>query len=806
MTRRRHIVGLSLAFTSTAVLLVLVARPLGALPALAPLLNLSTGIWNHSAPQPRTQSLSGLKATVRVAIDAHGVPHIFAENDYDLYLAQGFVTAQFRLFQMDLTTRVAQGRLSELVGEKGLEWDRYFVKFGMREYVDSTWERMRSDPRRAEAVEAFVAGVNLWISQLDSRTVPPEYKLLGLWPEKFSSRRVASLLILMAYNLTGRSFDLEATQFRKKASLEKALDLWPEKMPEHLESFVVPNPQAQGRVPGISKHAEYEAHVQDFPTTFQPAEGNGSNNFAVGPKKSETGASIVANDTHLSFSLPNVWFETQLITPDKNTYGVTFPMAPGVVLGFTPEVAWAVTNGTTDVLDWFEVEFRDETSWDYKWGEDWVRASPERATVEVKNGSPQTVEVVKTGAGFLMKREGRWGLVAKWVGFRMGEEVSAVLDLNRAKNFADCAKALDHWFVPVQNWICADAQNIGIFHRGWIPVRESGEGQFVQAATPRAWSENIAFPELPQLINPTEGFVQSANQRVVPTSYRYFMGWDYEDPVRAQVIRRKLESREKFNSQDLMDLQNDSFEIHAEQALPLLLKHLSMSELSPDQTGMKLRLEKWSHQAEAQGVETLFFKTWWTELRKSILADDWREIDSSPRLPRTRLQWLLERLDQNSQDSDQHWVDDHTTEKSETLGDQVTRSFLKAWEELGKEYGGNPNHWKWSHESPVFPHLLKLPGFGMGPIVSDGSGQTVRANRKVHGPTYKLVVQLGSSLKAWSMVPGGASGDPFDPQYGRFLSEWAEGKMKEVYFWRSWEEARSQATTIFELQPPGGTP
>ncbi|NJL23855.1 MAG: penicillin acylase family protein [Calothrix sp. SM1_5_4] len=248
-----------------------------------------------------------------------------------------------------------------------------------------------------------------------------------------------------------------------------------------------------------------------------PAAGNGSNNWAVGPEKSATGHSILANDTHLGLTLPNIWYENQLSCPEFNVYGVALISVPGIINGFNSEVAWGPTNGTTDALDYYETEFEDESSLKYRFHGRLEAAEVKRETVLVRGGDPLSVDVIWTKLGVLMHREGRYGLVANWMGHRPGLELKAVRGLYAAKTAAQCLDSFTDWFVPLQNFICADRGRVSILHAGRVPRREIGEGRFIMdgqfakdpfASTqpsPRIDNAPVVFSGQPKILGPIRG-------------------------------------------------------------------------------------------------------------------------------------------------------------------------------------------------------------------------------------------------------------------------------------------------------------
>jgi len=782
------------------------SRPLGSIPPLGAIFDIHSGIWQHHEFAWKDRKIPELKSAVHIAVDQNGVPHIFAGSEADLYLAQGYLMAAQRLFQMDLSSRSTAGRLTELVGEKGLEMDRFFIRFGMRQSIMKTVNEYMQDPQTAAMINAFVRGVNTYIDQLDD--LPVEYKLLQARPEHFDAARVIAMARALTFNLSGNAQDLDLTQLRQKIGLERVLDLFPEFYPDRYSDYVLPGKWGKPRRPEKNSDFQFETHIRDFPSIPHPPPNNGSNNWVVGPKKSTTGHSLLANDTHLGYTLPNIWFENQLSCPEFNVYGVSLVNVPGIINGFTAQTAWGPTNGTTDALDYYEVEFSDENSLTYKDGELQREALQFSETISNARGPLETVQVLWTKWGPLLYREGRYGLVANWTGFHTKNELLALRHLYDSKSVKECLKAFNDWGVPIQNFVCADPDHIGILHAGFVPKRTVGEGRFIEAAGSSQWNLNEPVGAKDRLlrIDPPQSYLRSANERIVDNTYDNYMGSKYEEPFRGSRIRERLEAKAKLSGQDLIDIQNDDLDGQARMALPQMLKAVARAELSGMQREWLEKLDHWDYHDAASLVEPSLYKSWFKHLKNEIFVD---EVELANRRhfmpPDIRVIWMLDRVASNPEDSDSQWIDDKRTVEKETLSQIVTRALKKSWEELEKEHGRDPGQWTWTNYNHAqIPHIARLPGFGSGLLAMNGSGQSVRGNRGWHGPVYKFVIELGAEPKAWMQVPGGMNGDPLSRDWGRDVEDWAAGKMHPVEFYKDWSESQKHAVHVMNLSPGEG--
>ncbi len=788
--------GLILAIVWTAFL----ALGFKSVPPLGALLSVNQGVWAHKPVVLGDRRIEGLKNPVTVTFDGAGVPHFFAANEADLLMAQGFVMASQRLFQMDLITRVTDGRLSEWFGDKSVKSDEFFVRFGMRESARETLETFNSDPETANLLSAFASGVNAYIGSLEQ--LPPEYIIIGQKPEPWSVMRIIHMGKQLTFGLAGRSFDHYLSRIQQSLGAAKVLDLFPEF--SELDDFIYPSPHPVVRRRERPEDFPFVSRLSKVPFFPLPAAGNGSNNWAVSAKKSTTGMSIMANDTHLGHTLPNVWYEAQLSTPEFNIYGVGLVAIPGLVNGFNSKISWGPTNGTLDVLDYFEVEFESDSSNKYRFGEEWLEAEVQEEDIRLVNGPTRELDVVWTRFGAILHREGKLGLAVKWRGHSTQHELKAIHNLYSSKNITECLASFAVWSVPVQNFICADQKDVAIQPAGYLPKRQIGEGRFIMAGDAKAGLLENPIPERerPRLIRPANGMVLSANARMTDEKYPHYMGWDFEEPFRARMIRRRLLEKDKLSPEDFIKIQNDTFDPIAELVLPLMLEALGNYQFQEPHIEALIELRKWNYLDLSSARAPAIFKEWFEQLKIALFEDEYK-VQGSGFFPKDpRVIELLRRVSKNPADSDAQWVDNKGTKAVETLNDVVVSSFFMAWIRLTDQQGADFRQWtfrKWARTR--FPHVARLPGFGVFDIPMDGGNDSIRGNQGNHGAVYKIVVAHGEWPKAWIQVPGGNEGDPFTREYQRHLYEWAEGKMRPAEFYHDVSEAKDKAQRVVVFSP-----
>jgi penicillin amidase len=756
-------------------------------PAMGPVLEIRSGVWAHRSTPLASRQLKGLKAQVTITFDQFGVPHLFAQNESDLMMAQGFVMASQRLFQMDLMARITAGRLSEWAGPRALKSDLFFVKFGMRESGRKTLERYNRDPRVAEVMSAFASGVNAYIQDLSQ--LPAEYLILGVKPEPWEPSHIIHMGKQLTFHLAGRSFDHYLSEIQRDLGTAKVLDLFPEFT--SLDDIVYPTGAKKLRRQEVVTDFPFVTTLKKIPFFPLPAAGNGSNNWAVSASKSTTGTSIMANDTHLTHTLPNIWYENQLSIPSYNVYGAGLVGIPGIINGMNSRVSWGPTNGTTDVLDYYEVDLGDAS----------LVKSTQQELIHVLGAKSVKVDVEWTKHGVLLHREGEVGLAAVWSGHSSDNELRAVYSLYESRNIDQCLAAFRTWAAPVQNFICVDRNDVALQPSGFLPKRKVGEGRFVMSEGSEL-QQPIPYSQYPRLVRPKTGYVLSANQRQTGPEFPYYLGWDYEEPFRGAMIRRRLLAKDKLSPEDMMVMQNDSYDLNAELALPHMLKFLSTETLSQAQKDAAQELARWNYQDQATSQAPAIFYQWFTELKAAIFQDEYK-IQVKSFLPKdARFIVLLQNLSQDTRHADNHWVDVRETEEVESIQMVTTAAFKEAWSKLQESQGVDSSQWnfkKWIQSS--FPHVARLPGFGSDILSVDGGPDTIRGNKGRHGAVYKFVVAHGDWPKAWIQVPGGNEGDPFSREFGRFVEDWAAGKMRPVEFYHNEAEAKSAATRVVELSP-----
>ena len=795
-------------------------RPLGTVPALGRLFSPFEGFWQNGeaklALPPTNLQLDGVKEEVDIVFDDNRVPHVFAKNDNDLYFAQGYLVARDRLWQMEFYTLAAAGRLTEIVGERALELDRYSRRTGMAATAKKIYESNKKDDISNAILNSYAAGVNAYIKQLKYKDLPVEYKIIGYQPEEWSPYKTLLMMMNMRNVLNGGSDDYRMSNVLAKYGMEVVKDLFPD-YPTN-ESPIIPagtkwnfTPLA---VPATPAEIAAKSSNNDMAYNISaPSPEIGSNNWAVGGEKSATGLPILENDPHLQLTLPSIWYQMQLSTPTMNVYGACLPGAPGVVIGFNKDVAWGVTNVGSDVMDFYQIKFKDKTKKEYWYNGAWKPTTMRVEEFVIKGRKDALKDTVySTHHGPIVynvdseKNYGRntpVGHAMRWIANESeGTDLMAFYYLNRAKNYDDYRKALTYYVAPAQNFIFASNQNdIAITPNGKLPLKWKEQGKFILDGSNPAhdWQGFIPTEQNPTVKNPARGFVSSANQFSTDPTYPYYLGWKFAPSERAIRINERLTLMQKATVDSLRSIQNDNFNVEARRVLPALMKVLA-ADSSNKLNAAYQTLSKWNLKNDPDEIGATIFERWVRELRYAIWEDDFASKNEKMPMgyPTRDRTWEMMVKQPTAK-----WFDNVLTkDKQETMQDVVKSSFKATIDSLTTKLGPmNATNWAWTNvKSTDINHLGRLPGFGRQDIKNGGGPGIVNATTEVNGPSWRMIVQLDKGWpKAYGLYPGGQSGNPASPFYDNMIDKWAKGELNELFFMKAKDEKSSRISGTMKI-------
>lgn len=766
--------------------IALLNRPIGGTPALGRLLNPVNGYFANAEPADEVgQSFylprEKLKQAVTVTFDTRLVPHIKAQNDEDLYFAQGYAHAYYRLWQMDMQTRAAAGRISEVAGPKAFDFDRNQRRKGMVWAAENSLKAMEANPYTKKILDAYTHGVNTYIQSLSFKSYPLEYKLMSFSPEPWTNLKCALLLKYMADDLTGGSDDIAMTYLRTALPPEELDHLFPDKITGSQPvipagtRFVPASKPIPATPPGelFSHFDTARAKVSAMRSNIAPraASGIGSNNWALNGKRSTSGAALLCNDPHLGLNLPSIWYELQLTAAGVNCYGVSIPGAPGIVIGFNDHISWGFTNNYRDVKDFYEIRSEDPRLYYFDGKE--VPFNVRYEKIYTKGEEQPFIDTIRFSIhGPLMYDEhfpepsgsGKT-LAMTWMAHRATNELLSLYLLNRANDYDQFVQAIRHFECPAQNFIYADRTgNIALWGQGRFINKWKDQGKFVMRGDISAtlWGDTIPMRENPQVFNPPQNYLASANQAVTDNTYPYWYNGDFTE-FRSWAIHHFLQDTLKKDVPEMMALQNNSWSYLADQLYPLLQAQQVIGG-------------NWDEQYSPESKTALAFQLTWLRLYTNIWQDEFENIpDRLYPSAETTMQLLLE-------DTASRYYDDIHTPVREHLRDMVQRSYKEASDSIKALEKAGQTEWYQVKNTSV-NHLAKLPAFSYANLKTSGWGNTINAMKQNHGPSWRMIVSLQQDkITAYGVYPGGQSGNPGSRYYAAFLDYWVTGKYYTLNF------------------------
>lgn len=793
--------------------------------------------------------LAGLDAPVEIIRDSNGIPHIFASTTHDLFVAQGYVHAQDRFWQMDFWRHIGQGRLAELFGSSQVDNDIFLRSLGFTELSEVEFEELDDESRAI--LEAYSEGVNAYLADHSGTKLSFEYATLvlqtrGYEPEPWDPVDTLSWARMMAWDL-GANMGSEIERAILAGSLPRSRvdELFPPYPSDR--PFILPQSSPYGRGPAVG--ADPTAAVGDLdlaallgPTADRVATLNevvgepgadiGSNNWVVAGSKTSTGLPILANDPHLSIQMPSIWYEIGLHCDGQcpfDVVGFSFAGVPGVIIGHNDRVAWGVTNLAADTQDLYVERMNPDNPNQYEFEGDWVDLEVRTETIEIAGTNPKRIEVRSTRHGpIISDRYGplddfgteagievpiNYAVTLQWTALEPGRLVQAVLGVNQAGNWDEFRTAVGMWDIAGQNFVYADIDgNIGYQSSGLVPIRASGDGRWPSSGWEGSteWTGFIPFESMPTVFNPSEGFLHSANQHVADSSFPYFLAFDLAYGYRGDRIVDVLDGAVGVDFAFIEELQRDSRNLNAELVVPSLL---SLQTDKPVVGDAQHLLREWA------GGEDAFQQR--AELPGAALyASVWRHIlrltfhDELPERfwPAGGSRWsevVADLLDQPGN----KWWDITSTSTTESRDDILELSLLAAIAELTDELGDDPAEWRWGDlhtatfrnatfgESGIAP-LEWL--FNRGPYEVDGGSSIVNATswdasksyEVVAVPSMRMIIDLSNFERSRSIHPTGQSGHIFHEHYIDMAESWVANDLHPMHWEHDAIAADAEGTLV----------
>jgi penicillin amidase len=793
---------ISLAITST--LIYFLNTKQNQIPPLGKFLDPFGGFWQNgeqnAIKEQGTLKLDGVKEDVEIQFDKMLVPHIFANNDTDLFFAQGYVTAYHRLWQMEFQQLATEGRLSEILGKSALEYDRTSRRKGMAYAAEIAEKELIKDKDVYELVQAYADGVNSYINQLTYKDYPIEYKLLDYKPEPWTVYKTCLLLKQMSNDLSSGEMDLENTNLRAALGKETFDLLFPDRHPGLDPVIPVKTPFNFTPIAPIKSDPAYPI-LKVRKTIENPDPKNGSNNFVVAGSKTMSGNPILANEPDLGLNLPSIWYVAQLKSPSYNVFGATLPGAPFVIIGFNDSISWGVTNAKRDVVDWYAINFRDAKRLEYQYDDKWLKAEMRIEAIKVRGEDTFYDTVVYTHYGpvaydknFLGDND-KTNFAMRWTAHDVSNEQRTFYLLNKAENYTEYVKAWSYYVGPPQNVAFASASgDIALWINGKFPIKWKEQGKFLLdgSKSSHEWSGFIPHEHALHIFNPATGFVSSANQHPGDSTYPYY-GYDYNyEYYRNRRINDRLKLMQDVTAEEMKMLQNDNYNYKASELLPMMLDSLDSANLTGKSLEYYTVLKNWDYFSEADRTAPTIFETWWSLLRNDI----WDEFEDLPYAAYEPSNYNTYYLLKNRPELS--YFDNKKTKQIETPTILIRDTFKKTIDSLEnwKSKTGKELVW-YEYKNTTVQHLLRIPAFSKSGVKIGGYSGIVNAASRQHGPSWRMVVEMTpNGPNGFGVYPGSQSGNPGNPTYGSMIDSWASGKYYPLLFLKQPDKTDNIITTL----------
>lgn len=777
----------------------------GLLPPLGPFLDPVRGAWGSvayaSLPDSAAQQIDGLGARVDVRYDQRGVPHIFAATEEDATRALGYVVARDRLFQMELQARAGAGTLTELVGALAVKADSEARHLGLPRGAEQKLAALAPDGRSMRLLEAYAQGVNAYIDQASPAEWPVEYKLLGRRPARWLPLHSLNLYARMGWTLAYMNGERDRLAARALVGDVAARALFPTH--SLIQEPIQPNGSDSARVDSVAlppAGAQDSAALALLPLV--PGAGGdrdaldvsrlfASNNWAVSPARSKSGHALLAGDPHLGLTLPSIWYEVHVVVSGTlDVYGVTIPGSPGVVIGFTRDVAWSLTNTGADVLDYYRETVDDQAHpRRYLIDESWKELERRQEIYRGKAGRVLQVDtVLYSHRGPLQRMNGEW-VSMRWTVNEPSDLVSAFFDAQRATTAAEFLDVFARdYFAPAQNVIVADRSgNIAIRSTGHYPVRPPGhDGLEVLDGSSSAndWRGYWPVSQYPQAQNPAQGYLASANQEPIDSrGGAAYLGYDAAfEPWRALQINRLLRANAQVTLDDMRKYQTDPGSVRADWFVPYMRTAAAAARArgtaSRSLAAADSLLGAWDRRYTIGNTGAILFETTLGEISRRT----WDELiparDSMrAATPSSGVLYALMREPESS------WWDDRRTPGTIEDRDAIVATALADAYDLLVARHGEPSSgaWAWGTVATAnVNHLLALSGFSVRGIPVQGGRGTLNPSVQngAFGSSWRMVVELGPVIRALGTYPGGQSGNPASSRYTDRLRFWKDGDLE----------------------------
>lgn len=796
----RYIITI-LTFVACYFWVSLLDKPIGKYPPLGKFFGPVKGFWNNAMPMDENATSfhlpkEDIRQSVTVTFSDRLVPHVEAQNENDLYYTQGYLHASNRLWQMNMLVRIANGSVSEILGSSAVNYDRLQRRKGMNFAAKNSLKLMEADPNTLAILNAYTDGVNAYIDRLLFKDYPLEYKLLDYKPELWNNLKTVLLMKFLSDQLSSETDDLALSQLRTFMSETELAQLFPDQLEDSFPVIPKSTKYNRSQIPEMIPFGNSFADFSKPQTkiAYQVKEDNfefnknkvGSNSWVIGKKISKSGNPILANDPHLQLSVPSLWYELQMSSPTVNSYGVSIPGTPGIIIGFNDSIAWGFTNASRDVLDYYEIEPTKDDRF-YKFDGKEIPFNYAIEEIKVRN-KPSIIDSVKyTIHGPVMYdaqfpdplHSGKL-LAIRWAAHDPSNEIKAIYQMNRAQNYEEFLYGIVHFKSPAQNIIYADRLgNIAIWSQGKFVNKWRNQGKYVMKGNTvtTLWGKDIPFMDHPHSYNPSQGYLASANQTITDKSYPYWYTGSHFNEMRAYTINNylsqaNLDATCRFDIKDMMKLQNDNYNPVAALIVPKLDSFFEngLFEFRSLSSNVKYNMD-------ANSELPTKFKIFWKLLQQNM----WSERLKGATLGILPNEYIsIKTIVDNIQEGED--LTKINTIIKQDFKEILNTTYQKTLDSVKVLKNQDLAIW-FKFRNTSIRHLAQIDAFSYLRIATNGEGNAINSMRKNVGPSWRMVVELGKEgMEAYGMYPGGQSGNPGSKYYNQNIDNWAKGIYYKINF------------------------
>ena len=742
------------------------------------------------------QVVAGITNSVHVYRDSFAVPFIIAEDEFDAAFALGYVHAQERLFQMDMSRRAGEGRLSEILGNKTVPFDKMFRTIGVYKTVSRDYKKL--NPISKLYLEAYSKGVNAYIKNMDGNFTF-EFDILGYEPYPWKPEHSLVIAKLMAWELNISWWtDIAFSHLVQKLGVEKVAEI----IPDYDENSPTIIPQKLQQFSNIPlDFYKVDKKFREF-TGFVGTH-IGSNNWVVNGKKSDSGNVLIANDPHLAFQAPGKFLFAVIRGKDWNAEGFSIPGLPSFIIGKNQNISWVLTNVMADDSD-FYLETLDSTKSKYLLNNEWKELNIVPDTITVKDSASVVYDIVKTHRGpiisgihlydILYKNEyqNETTLSMRWTALDFTDEMFSLISVNKAENWNDFQTALNHFTAPGQNFVYGDNKgNIGYICAAKLPLRSDNSPTMVYdgSTTENDWKGFVPYGRMPKLYNPTQNYIASANNKTIK-DFHYHISNIWEPSSRIERITELLNSKKTHSLDDFKKYQMDFYSFYAKNITKYIIESFMETEINDSNLKLALDLlSKWDFVMDKQSQTPTIYAVFFQKLMKNIFIDEMgqellNEYIFVANVPYRKIQEMLK--NENST-----WWDNIITEEIETKDVIIRQSLADAVADLEEKFGDNIAYWQWRNlHSITFKHPFSLasPFIGkvlnIGPFPISGDGTTVFNTEYTFtepydvklGPAMRYLYDFSKPDEVNFIMPTGQAGYFLSDHYDDMTEMWLRGK------------------------------